>query len=162
MPIKVYNTQICRNIWNILKRLRIRSIYLCNIQIQTHERPSLFLSDFLALHRGHYFIRQLSVATSWSLVYPISLLNLSGFFTYHQINIQQFYTVLALRSVFCTDLRTDSEFSLYIINWLIFITLVESVYSAVRTDCLYKTDYVWALNNRGVKCSQRGMDWFLI
>ena len=27
--------------------------------------------------------------------------------------------------------------------------MVESVYSTVRTDCLYKTDYVWSLNNRG-------------
>ena len=32
-------------------------------------------------------------------------------------------------------------FVLYIINWLVFITAVESVYSAVRTDSLYKADY---------------------
>jgi hypothetical protein len=48
--------------------------------------------------------------------------------------------VLALRSVFCTDLRTDSEFALLNINSLVFITEVESVYSAVRTESLYKTD----------------------
>jgi len=30
---------------------------------------------------------------------------------------------------------------LYIINWLVLITVVESVYSAVRTDSLYKADY---------------------
>ena len=29
----------------------------------------------------------------------------------------------------------------YIINWLVFITVVESVYCAVRTDSLYKADY---------------------
>jgi hypothetical protein len=29
-----------------------------------------------------------------------------------RFNIQKFYMVLALRSVFCTDLRTDSVFSL--------------------------------------------------
>jgi hypothetical protein len=50
--------------------------------------------------------------------------------------------VLALRLVFCMDLRTDSEFALYIVNCLVFITVVESVYSAVRTDCLYKADCV--------------------
>ena len=33
-------------------------------------------------------------------------------------------------------------FSLYVINWLVFITVVESAYSAVRTDSLYKADYV--------------------
>ena len=31
-----------------------------------------------------------------------------------------------------------STFALYIINWLVFITVVESVYCAVRTDHLYK------------------------
>jgi len=31
------------------------------------------------------------------------------------------------------------------------IAAVESVYSAVRTDSLYKADYVWSLNNRGGK-----------
>jgi hypothetical protein len=34
---------------------------------------------------------------------------------------------------------------LYIINWMDFITVVESVYSAVRTGSLYKADYVYSL-----------------
>jgi len=55
-----------------------------------------------------------------------------------------------------------AAFAVYSINWLVFIALVESVYSAVRTDSLYKADYVWSLNNRGGKCLQRGADWFLI
>jgi len=33
-------------------------------------------------------------------------------------------------------------FSLYIISRLVFITVVESVYSAVRTESLYKADTV--------------------
>ena len=33
-------------------------------------------------------------------------------------------------------------FPLYIINGLAFITVVESVYCAVRTDSLYKADYI--------------------
>jgi hypothetical protein len=36
-------------------------------------------------------------------------------------------------------LRT-ATFALYIINSLVFITEVESVYSAVRTEFLYNTD----------------------
>jgi len=40
----------------------------------------------------------------------------------------------------------------------IYITVLESVYSAIRTDSLYKADYVWYLNNRGGKCLQRGTD----
>jgi len=55
--------------------------------------------------------------------------------------------VLALRSVFCTDLRTDSDLALYVIKWLVFITVLETVYSAVRTDSLYKADYVWTLKD---------------
>jgi hypothetical protein len=33
-------------------------------------------------------------------------------------------------------------FALHIINWLVFITVAESVYFAVQTDSLYKADYV--------------------
>jgi hypothetical protein len=59
-----------------------------------------------------------------------------------RFNIKKFYMVLALIWVFCTYLRTGSDFVLYTINWLIFITVVESVYSAVLTNSLYKADYV--------------------
>jgi hypothetical protein len=44
------------------------------------------------------------------------------------------------------------------ITFCLSITVVESVYSAVWTDCLYKADYVWSLNNRGGKCLQRGSE----
>jgi len=54
-------------------------------------------------------------------------------------NIQKFYMVLALRRVFCTDIRT-ATFALYIINRLVCIILVGSVYCAVRPDSLYKAD----------------------
>jgi hypothetical protein len=35
-----------------------------------------------------------------------------------------------------------ATFALHIINRLFFVTVVESVYSAVRPDSLYKADYV--------------------
>ena len=38
-----------------------------------------------------------------------------------------------------------ATFALYMINWLAFITVVESVYCAVRTDSLYTADYVSSL-----------------
>jgi hypothetical protein len=47
-----------------------------------------------------------------------------------------------------------ATFALYIINWLVFITMVESVYSAVRTDSLYKAGFY----NHGGKGLQRGTD----
>jgi hypothetical protein len=40
---------------------------------------------------------------------------------------------------------------------LVFMAVVESVYSAVRTDCLYKADK-FGFYNRGGKCLQRGTD----
>ena len=50
---------------------------------------------------------------------------------------------------------------IYNINSLVFITEVESVYSAVRTGSLYKTD-TFCFYNRGGECLQRGTDWVLI
>jgi hypothetical protein len=38
-----------------------------------------------------------------------------------------------------------ATFGLYAVKRLVFITVVESVYSAVRTDSLYKADYVSSL-----------------
>jgi hypothetical protein len=40
---------------------------------------------------------------------------------------------------------------------LVFITVVESIYSAVRTDSLYKAD-MFSCYNRGGDCLQRGTD----
>jgi len=93
--------------------------------------------------------------------------------------------VFALRSVFCFVRISEqtAAFALYVIRQLVFITVVESVYCAVRTDSLYKADYIWSLlivvesvycavrtdslfkedyawslNNRGGKCLLRGTD----
>ena len=44
-------------------------------------------------------------------VHLFKLLTPSGFLTYRQVsNIQKFYMALALRWVFCVDIRTDSDF----------------------------------------------------
>jgi len=42
--------------------------------------------------------------------------------------------------VFCMALRMDSNFALYSTNRSVFVTELESVYCAVRTESLYKTD----------------------
>ena len=42
-------------------------------------------------------------------------------------------------------LEQTMTFALYSINWLAFITMVESVYCVVRIDPLYKADYVMSL-----------------
>jgi hypothetical protein len=71
----------------------------------------------------------------------VNLLKPSGFFTYHQVNIQKFYMVLVLLWLFVRISEQKTNFALYFINWLVFITVVESVYSAVRADSSYKADY---------------------
>jgi hypothetical protein len=58
--------------------------------------------------------------------------------------------ILVVESVY-SAVRTDSLYKAGL------LTVVESVYSAVRVDCLYKA----GLFNRGGKCLQRGTDWFL-
>ena len=50
--------------------------------------------------------------------------------------------VLALRLVFLLISEQTAAFAVCVINWLVFITVLESVYSAVRTYSLYKADYV--------------------
>jgi len=45
-------------------------------------------------------------------------------------------------SVFLRISEQTATFVLYVIMQLVFTTVVKSVYSAVWTDSLYKTDYV--------------------
>jgi len=61
-----------------------------------------------------------------------------------KFNIKKLYIVLALRWVFYKDLRTDRDLCFILIG---FYTRGESVYSAVRTDVLYKADYVSSLKS---------------
>jgi hypothetical protein len=59
-----------------------------------------------------------------------------------RFNIKKFCIVLTLHWVFCTVSEQTVTFALYIINSLVFITMVESVYSVVQADSLYKADYI--------------------
>jgi hypothetical protein len=44
-----------------------------------------------------------------------------------------------------TDFRTGSDFCFIRHESIVFITVVKSVYSAVRTDSLHKVDYISSL-----------------
>jgi hypothetical protein len=57
-----------------------------------------------------------------------------------RFNIKKFYIVLTLYVCFAWLSEQRVSFALYICNRLVFITEVESVYSAVRTESLYNTD----------------------
>jgi hypothetical protein len=72
----------------------------------------------------------------------VNLLKPSGFCTYHQIERSKIlHGVCFELSVLYRYQNSRRLFFLYI-NWLVFITVVESVYCAVVTDSLYKADYV--------------------
>jgi hypothetical protein len=76
-----------------------------------------------------------------------------------RFKITKFYMVLALRWVFYADLRTDSGFALYIINWLVFIAVVESVYSVVRTESLNMCFvFIW---ERTATCATYSINWLV-
>ena len=47
---------------------------------------------------------------------------------------------------FVGSAEQTANFALYIFSWFVFITVLESVYSTVRTNSLYKADYVSSLN----------------
>jgi hypothetical protein len=64
----------------------------------------------------------------------------SCFFTYHHANIQNSTWCLLCVQCFVRISEQAAAFALYAINWSVFITVIESVYSAVRTDSLYKAD----------------------
>jgi len=49
-----------------------------------------------------------------------------------RFNIQNFYMVPLCIECFVQISEQTVTFALYIINWLVFITVVESVYSALR------------------------------
>jgi len=60
----------------------------------------------------------------------LNLLKPSGFFMYHQVKHSNILRGARFALSVCADQTVN--FTLYIINWLVFITVAESVYSAVR------------------------------
>jgi hypothetical protein len=68
----------------------------------------------------------------------LSCSNQAAYLRTTRFNTQNIYTVLALKlSVLCGSQNRQRRFAVYIIKGSVFITVVESVYSAVRTDSLY-------------------------
>jgi hypothetical protein len=57
-----------------------------------------------------------------------------------RFNIQKFCMVITVRLCFVWITEQTGTFALYVINRLDYITEMESVYSAVRTESLYNTD----------------------
>ena len=75
-----------------------------------------------------------------------NLLKPSGFFPYHQgLKFKNSTWFSLCVECFVRISEETATFALYIINWVAFITVVEGVYCAVRTDSLYKVNHVSSL-----------------
>jgi hypothetical protein len=72
----------------------------------------------------------------------INLLSLAVSLRISRFNIQNSTWCPHCVECFVRISEQTATFVLYVINWLIFINVVESVYSAVRTDSLYKAEHV--------------------
>jgi len=68
-----------------------------------------------------------------------NLLKPTGYVMHHQSNIQQLHTLptLCLCVLYLSE-NKQRHLPTYTINWLVFITEMKSVYSAVRTGSLNK------------------------
>jgi hypothetical protein len=76
-----------------------------------------------------------------SLSSCINLLKPAGYFTYHQVKHSKILTGDYIAFMCFVWLSEQAvTFALYVINRLVFITELESVYCAVRTESLYNTD----------------------
>jgi len=60
----------------------------------------------------------------------------------NKFNIQQLYAVFMC---FVFSCEQTAMCATYTINWLVFITEMKSVYSAVRTGALYRAVCAWFL-----------------
>jgi hypothetical protein len=65
----------------------------------------------------------------------LNLLKPTGYVMHHQFNIQQLYTLptLYLCVLYVFIWEQTANCATYSINWLVFVTELKSVYSAVRT-----------------------------
>ena len=61
--------------------------------------------------------------------------------------------------VFCVDLRTNSDYFLYNIKWLVFITEAECVYCAVRTGPLNIIHLIFFIKSYSDLCIDSYMCW---
>ena len=100
----------------------------------------------VAKEDGRMLVGMLFLESLLLLHVHINLLKPSGFFTYHKgLTLKNSTWRSLCVECFVRISEQTATFALYVINWLAFITVVESVYCAVRTDSLYKAEYVSSL-----------------
>ena len=81
------------------------------------------------------------------IIWELNLLKPIGYVMHHQFNIQQLYVLPTLFMCFVFIWEQTATCATYSINWLVFITEMKSVYSAVRTGSLNKAVRASSLND---------------
>jgi len=69
-----------------------------------------------------------------------NLVKPSGFFTYRHAEHSKIVHGARLALCFVRISEVTATFAAHVIRWLVFVTEEDSVYCAVRTECLYNTD----------------------
>ena len=116
---------------------------------------------------GHKYhcqtLTKLTCVKQWQVTRRGNDTDLTFYFTYHRVQNSTDLHGAQIAFMCCVVYHNQQRLIFHtVLAYSFRITELESVYSAVWTDSLYKADYVWSLNNRGGKCLQRGADCFLI
>ena len=117
--------------------------------------PAQFFSHFKrCMHRASSYSTYVNQQDAQNSCYSFCLLGIdqfdllkpSGFFPYQQgLTFKNSTWCSLCVECFVRTSEQTATFALNFINWLVFVTVVESVYCAVRIDSLYKADYVSSL-----------------
>jgi hypothetical protein len=132
---------MCQNKWGSL--LTKNTLIVINLENETLQYNlnqgkwlfSLIISVFfppLYFYNKKFQLHKLSNAFVFNLSKP------TGFVMHHQFNFQQLYALPTPYLCFVFVWEQTATCTSYSINWLVFITEVKSVYSAVRTGSLNK------------------------
>ena len=113
---------------------------ICLVFKQLRERNTRFFLKELFIDAPSVFCSVLYLIIKFNLLKPRGFLPVPPGLTFKNSTCRHFCVECFVRIS-----EQTATFALYVIDWLIFITVVESVYCAVRTDSLYKAGYFSSL-----------------
>ena len=133
---------ICTTSFNINKFCVLPKMHLFDLR-GSQNKQRLFLYTILTYRLWNRGRECLLRGTNWIFIsdrysFFLNLLKPTGHVMHHQFNIQQLYALPTLFMCFVFIWEQTATCAAYSINWLVFITEMKSVYSAVRTGSLNK------------------------
>ena len=133
-PLRSHTTKINKPLHFLKRQINMSDTNITNfIFVASNDNENALEVSYIVGHRVG------KVKIQFCVMF-FKLLKSAGYVMRHQFNIQQLYALptLYLR-VFLYIWEQTAICATYTINWLVFITEMKSVYSAVRTGALNKT-----------------------